>query len=74
MPRLRAAARLALLSYPLSPTAARGVMSGPRSSRIAKWRLSLAWPAVRWKAIGRPSRSVLRWILVEKPPRERPSA
>jgi hypothetical protein len=28
MPRSRAATRLPLLSYPLSPTAARGVMSG----------------------------------------------
>ena len=29
---------------------------------------------VRWKAMGNPSKSVLRWILVENPPRERPSA
>ena len=36
--------------------------------------LSLASPPVRWKASGKPSRSTLRWILVEKPPRERPSA
>src|SRR4051794_36801290 len=73
MPRDRAASRLALLSYPLSPTTARGVMSGPRSSRIEKCRLSLACPGVRSKAIGRPPKSVLRWILVEKPPRERPN-
>src|SRR3954452_11753900 len=49
-------------------------MSGPRSSRIEKCRLSLACPGVRSKAIGRPPKSVLRWILVEKPPRERPRA
>ena len=29
---------------------------------------------VAWKSSRLPSRSVLRWILVEKPPRERPSA
>src|SRR3954471_24719030 len=49
-------------------------MSGPRSSRVSKLRLSLASPPVRWKARGSPSRSHLRWILVENPPRERPSA
>jgi len=38
----RATEWLALLSYPLSPTAARGVMSGPRSSRISNGGLSLA--------------------------------
>src|SRR5215210_6717282 len=37
-------------------------MSGPRSSRISNCGLSLAWPSVRWKASGRPSRSTLRWI------------
>src|SRR5215207_4849699 len=41
-PRSRAAARLPLLSYPLSPTTARGVMSGPRSSRTSNCGLSLA--------------------------------
>jgi 3-hydroxyacyl-CoA dehydrogenase, NAD binding domain len=30
---------------------------------------SLAAPPVRWKAIGKPSKSVLRWILQENPPR-----
>ena len=54
--------------------AARGAMSGPRSSRISKLRLSLASPPVKWKASGRPPRSTLRWIFVEKPLRERPSA
>ncbi len=39
---LRAAERLPVLSYPLSPTAARGVMSGPRSSKTSKGGLSLA--------------------------------
>src|SRR3954471_1354972 len=49
-------------------------MSGPSSSRVAKLRLSLAWPPVRWTARGRPLKSHFRWILVENPPRERPSA
>src|SRR3712207_6167734 len=52
MLRLRAAERFPLLSYPLSPTAARGVMSGPRSSRTSNCGLSLAWPSVRWNASG----------------------
>src|ERR1700704_4955677 len=49
-------------------------MSGPMSSRISKLRLSLASPPVRWKASGKPSKSNFRWILLEKPPRDRPSA
>src|ERR1700687_3250905 len=49
-------------------------MSGRMASRISKLRLSLASPPVRWKAIGKPSKSVFRWILVENPPRERPRA
>src|SRR5437868_8553702 len=49
-------------------------MSGPMSSRISKLRLSLASPPVRWKVSGKPSKSNFRWILVEKPPRERPRA
>jgi hypothetical protein len=47
MPRLRAPSRLALASYPLSVMAARGAMSGPRSRRISKLRLSLASPPVK---------------------------
>src|SRR5260370_1084832 len=47
-------------------------MSGPMSSRASKLRLSLASPPVRRNAIGWPSKSVLRWILGEKPPRELP--
>ncbi len=62
------------LSYPLSVIAMRGRMSGPMSSDVSNWVLSLASPPVRWKSRGLPSRSVLRWILVEKPPRERPNA
>lgn len=73
-PRSRAACRLAFASLPLSATTARGVTSGPMSSRVSNWRLSLASPPVRWKSSGRPSRSHFRWILVPKPPRERPSA
>ena len=52
----------------------RGRMSGPMSSDVSNCVLSLASPPVRWKSRGLPSRSVLRWILVEKPPRERPNA
>src|SRR5437763_7186401 len=74
MPRASAAARLAWLSYPLSVIAMRGRMFGPMSSDVSNWVLSLASPPVRWKSRGLPSRSVLRWILVEKPPRERPNA
>jgi hypothetical protein len=37
-------------------------------------RRSGAWPPVRRKAIGRQSRSVSAWILVVRPPRERPVA
>jgi hypothetical protein len=58
----------------LSVIATRGVMSGPRSREVANCVVSLTSPPVRWKSRGLPSRSVLRWIFVEKPPRERPSA
>ena len=74
MPRASAATRFAWLSYPLSVIAMRGRMSGPMSSDVSNCVLSLASPGVRWKSRGRPSRSVLRWIFVEKPPRERPRA
>ena len=74
MPRLRAASRLDLASYPLSVSAARGLMSGPIPSEQISWVLSLTSPPVRWNAIGRPLKSVLRWILHENPPREPPSA
>ena len=74
MPRLRKAARFAAESQPLSVMAARGVMSGPMSSDVSSWVQSLVSPPVRWKAMGRPSKSVLRWVLHENPPRERPSA
>ena len=47
MPRLRAAARLAAASYPLSANAARGAISGPMSSSVSKERLSWASPPVR---------------------------
>src|SRR4051794_5075467 len=36
--------------------------------------LSCAWPAVMWRATMEPCLSQARWILVVKPPRERPSA
>ena len=47
IPRCRAAARFARASYPLSVITARGVMSGPMSSRTSNCRLSLASPPVR---------------------------
>lgn len=34
--------------------------------------MSLAWPAVRLSWIGRPCASTRAWILVARPPRERP--
>jgi len=74
IPHAIAAARFASLSYPLSVTAMRGRISGPMSSDVSNCVLSLASPGVRWKSRGLPSRSVLMWILVEKPPRKRPRA
>ena len=47
--------------------------AGPRSLKVSNCGLSAAWPPVRSKAIGKPSKSVFRWIFVPKPPRERPS-
>jgi hypothetical protein len=44
MPRARADTRFATLSYPLSVTAMRGRMSGPMSSDVSNWVLSLASP------------------------------
>jgi hypothetical protein len=74
MPRSRQAARFVFESYPLSVSAARGLMSGPIPSEQISCVLSLTSPPVRWNAMGRPLKSVLRWILQENPPRERPSA
>lgn len=74
MPRALAAARLALLEYPLSAMAARGDMSGPMSSRVSKCVQSEASPPVRSKAMISPEASDFAWIFVVKPPRERPSA
>jgi hypothetical protein len=50
------------------------LMSGPMLSEVFSCVLSLTSPPVKWKAIGRPLKSVLRWILHENPPRDRPSA
>ena len=74
IPRARQAARFAFESYPLSVNAARGLISGPMPSEHINCVLSLTSPPVRWNAIGRPLKSVLRWILHENPPLERPSA
>ncbi len=47
MPRARAAARLAWLSYPLSVIAMRGRISGPMSIDVSNSVLSLTCPPVR---------------------------
>src|SRR5215212_4440005 len=67
----------------LSPTTRRGRRRGrpPRLRRTApasrrSGRATLSWrsPPVRWKVTGLPCPSARTWILVEKPPRERPRA
>src|SRR3712207_4387459 len=67
----------------LSPTTRRGRRRGrpPRLRRItpvsrSAGRATLSWrsPPVRWKVTGLPHPSARTWILVEKPPRERPRA
>jgi hypothetical protein len=67
----------------LSPTTRRGRRRGrpprlrrtaPASSSVGRARLSWRSPPVRWKVTGLPQPSARTWILVEKPPRERPSA
>jgi hypothetical protein len=72
IPRSRQASRFAFESYSRSVIAARGLMSGQMSSDVFSCALSLTSPPVGWKAIGRPAKSVLRWILHENPPRDRP--
>lgn len=74
MPRSRAIWRLVLLAYPLSPIAARGSALVPRLSKIGKCGASPFSLPVRSKTMGCPSKSVFRWILVEKPPRDLPTA
>jgi hypothetical protein len=39
---------------------ARGLRSGPMSRSVSKLRLSLASPPVRWKAMGKPPKSVFK--------------
>ena len=56
----------------MSPRAARGVMSGPMCSRVSKCVESVAWPPVRSNAIISPELPAFAWILVVKPPPERP--
>jgi hypothetical protein len=72
IPRSRQATRFAFESYRLSVSAARGWMSGPIPSEHINCVLSLTSPLVRWKEIGRPLRSVVRWILHENPTLDRP--
>lgn len=42
--------------------------------RSMAWLASWTWPAVRMKRIGRPCALAAMWILLVKPPRERPRA
>src|SRR3954453_21945263 len=45
-----------------------------RSSRAVSCGLSPAWPAVRTRLSGSPLPSTIRCSLVDRPPRDRPSA
>src|SRR4051794_18128121 len=82
MRRHRKCSRAGRPAKALSPTTRRGRRRGrPRLRRIAPasrsaGRATLSWrsPPVRWKVTGLPCPSALTWILVEKPPRERPNA
>ena len=70
--------------YPLSPARATGhaigspspstTRSSAPSSSGTRAVVSCACPGVRWKSSGWPWPSHSTWILVEKPPRERPRA
>src|SRR5918912_514454 len=81
--RERRCCRAGFPAKALSPTTRRGRRRGrpPRLRRTAPasssaGRATLSWrsPPVRWKVTGLPQPSARTWILVEKPPRERPSA
>ena len=84
IPRFNRYSSIQSARYPLSPPRANGQeIRAPFSSRrvwSAEMRSSsntddsCVWPAVRWKPSGRPLPSQRMWILVEKPPRERPNA
>jgi len=72
-PRSSISLRTASLSSPLSPSICSGSQSISRI-RTGKAVTSCACPGVITTPIGRPSELVRALILVEKPPRERPSA
>lgn len=65
-----AASRIALLSYPLSPSkvAPSGMASISASASQASWTC----PPVSLRLTGRPSASTRAWSLLVRPPRERP--
>jgi len=58
MPRSRPLSLVCPAGRQPTPTAGAGVISG-RVEGTSNCTLSLAWPSVRWKASGRPSRSTL---------------
>lgn len=64
------ASRMALLSYPLSASSV--APSGMASNRASASWLSWTCPPVSRRATGRPSASTRAWILLVRPPRERP--
>src|SRR5829696_8540895 len=80
--RRRRSAREGWPAKALSPATRRGRRRGrprlrrtvPVSSKAGRAVLSWRSPPVRWKVTGLPCPSARTWILVEKPPRERPRA
>ncbi len=75
--------RMAWLLYALSAASRRGrslgrpgplFLTAPCAMRASKPRVSCHCPGVSTSAIGRPRPSLLRWTLVENPPRLLPSA
>lgn len=64
--------RTSLASCALSPISR--LMSGTLASNARPPTMSCTWPAVSERAYRRPSPSQSAWILVVRPPRERPIA
>ena len=73
LPRSSTISTKALLSYPLS-VMTNCVLTGHPSRRSGAAALSAMFPPVKRMRRGLPRASTTAWILVEKPPRERPSA
>jgi len=67
-------ARVALPLFPAKRPGQPRRWSSRRATVGSNALLSYAWPAVTWRATMKPCLSQTRWILVLKPPRERPSA